>query len=349
LSTDNKYSLTGLLATTGVCLALLITVQVFVVHSLGIHWWLAIADSAAFTLITASGAMATALIFRYYQPATAGILIHAGIAGLVTWLSCALFSITMHTMQEGNESYLLFLERSMPVRVVFAILIVAFAALAQWMWNLLMERRDTIVKRTETERLIREAELMQLRQQLQPHFLFNSLNSISALTTKDPPRAREMVLQLSDFLRLTLRKDGQAAVTLEEELKQLDLYIQIERIRFAHRLRTEINVPEDCKLLALPSLLLQPLVENALKHGLYNETGEILVSVNAQCRDGDLLVTVTNPAGDDAMSGNGTGFGLSSIRRRLFLQYSRNDLLMTEKKNGLFTTTLHIPQTKVPA
>ena len=117
-------------------------------------------------------------------------------------------------------------------------------------------------------------------QQLQPHFLFNSLNSINALIGFKPDEARKMIHQLSDFLRGTLKKDDdQLQVTLNDELQHLNLYLEIEKVRFGHRLQTEISCDERSGSAKLPSMLLQPIVENAIKFGLYDTTGEVVVSL----------------------------------------------------------------------
>src|SRR6185436_1417225 len=131
-------------------------------------------------------------------------------------------------------------------------------------WFYMKTESERKQRKSDAEKLAREAELTGLRQQLQPHFLFNSLNSISALAGTKPEEARKMIQQLSDFLRGTLKKDDQQLVSLSEELQQLQLYLEIEKVRFGHRLRTEITNDERSLSLQLPSLLLQPIVENAI-------------------------------------------------------------------------------------
>ena len=127
--------------------------------------------------------------------------------------------------------------------------------------------------------MAKDAELYKLRQQLQPHFLFNSLNSISALTGSQPEKARHMINQLSEFLRGTLKKDEKQWNTLEEEMQYLELYLEIEKVRFGYRLQTNILCEEEALKLELPAMLLQPVVENAIKFGLYDTTGEVLIKV----------------------------------------------------------------------
>lgn len=192
--------------------------------------------------------------------------------------------------------------------------------------------------------MAKDAELFKLRQQLQPHFLFNSLNSISALTGSKPEKARHMIQQLSDFLRGTLKKDEQVWTTLEEELEYLELYLDIEKVRFGYRLQTKITHADEVLQMKLPSMLLQPVVENAIKFGLYDTIGEVVISINAKDVNGLLEVTVKNPYDEETLQPAGTGFGLTSIQRRLYLLFARHDLLKTTRENNLFITTINIPQ-----
>jgi LytS/YehU family sensor histidine kinase len=222
---------------------------------------------------------------------------------------------------------------------------ISIITIISWIWFYLREQQEMETRKVNMETLAREAELSSLRQQLQPHFLFNSLNSISALIVIKPEEARKMIQQLSDFLRGTIRKDDQQLVTLEEELKHLYLYLEIEKVRFGHRLRTEIDQQENTKKMTLPSLLLQPLVENAIKFGLYDTIGEITIRLAATVADNHLCISIENPFDPEtAQSKPGTGFGLNSIQRRLYLLYGRNDLLSTHQHETIFRTELKIPQ-----
>ena len=197
----------------------------------------------------------------------------------------------------------------------------------------------------DAEKLAREAELFKLRQQLQPHFLFNSLNSINALIGSRPVEARKMVQQLSDFLRGTLKKEETQWVTLQEELQYLQLYLEIEKVRFGNRLSTEVSVEEGAAQLKLPALLLQPVVENAIKFGLYDTTGETVIRISAVQQEKNLLIRVENPFDPETSSPKqGTGFGLMSVQRRLYLLFARTDLLVTAAKGNIFITTITIPE-----
>jgi two-component system, LytTR family, sensor kinase len=213
------------------------------------------------------------------------------------------------------------------------------------MWFYTLNRQQDEARKSATEKLAREAELYNLRQQLQPHFLFNSLNSINALLGSRPEQARKMIHQLSDFLRGTLRKDNQQLVSLEDELKHLELYLDIEKVRFGHRLQTAIQVQNETMNMRLPSLLLQPVVENAIKFGLYDTTGDTEIKVIATATNKHLELQVQNPYDPvTARPKQGTGFGLSSVQRRLYLLYARQDLLSTTQQDLTFITTIKIPQ-----
>jgi LytS/YehU family sensor histidine kinase len=212
-----------------------------------------------------------------------------------------------------------------------------------WYHQLEIKEQDEIKK--DAEKLAKEAELFKLRQQLQPHFLFNSLNSINALIGSRPEEARKMVQQLSDFLRGTIKKEETQWVTMQEELQYLQLYLDIEKVRFGNRLETAIETNEITNQLKLPALLLQPIVENAIKFGLYDTTGETIIKIIAAKEDNSLLITVQNPFDPETSSPQqGTGFGLKSVQRRLYLLFARNDLLNTQVKENIFTTVVKIPQ-----
>ena len=224
---------------------------------------------------------------------------------------------------------------------------ISLATLIGWLWFFIQEQQENKNRKDDAEKLLREAELSNLRQQLQPHFLFNSLNSISALAGSRPEEARKMIQQLSDFLRGTLKKDDQQLVPLSEELQHLQLYLDIEKVRFGHRLNTVIEHDDASLTVKLPSLLLQPIVENAIKFGLYDTTENITIRIIAKTDSHQLVLQIENPF-DPATSKpkQGAGFGLNSIQRRLYLLYGRNDLLSTQQKENLFITLVKIPQSK---
>jgi hypothetical protein len=325
--------------------ALLGVVQTFVLHRLGLSWKLSMADALISSFLLALTCFLAILIYRFYQPGAGKRTYRLIFAVVITGLSGELLKWTLFHLFQDNRDYLSFVSASMPVRFVFSFVILSFVTVLNWMWNNMMEQNRQETRRNEAEQLVKEAELAKLRQQLQPHFLFNSLNSISALAGSRPDEARKMIQQLSDFLRGTLKKDEQQTVTLKEELDHLRLYLEIEKVRFGHRLNIDIDVADEALNAHIPPLLLQPIVENAIKFGLYGTIDAITVSINAQVQQPGLMIEVKNPYDTQTQgTGKGTGFGLSSVQRRLFLLYSRNDLLVAERHENLFITRLKIPQ-----
>lgn len=198
-----------------------------------------------------------------------------------------------------------------------------------------------------------EAELFKLRQQLHPHFLFNSLNSINSLISTDAKQARAMLLKLSSFLRLSIRKEELKSISIQEEMESLELYLDIEKIRFGDRLEIIKDIPSALKDKFIPPFLLQPLLENAIKYGLYDTLDKVTISIILKETEYYYDFEITNPFDKNSVTPKGTGFGLEAISRRLFLLYARNDLLKSEKSPGfkkgdldIFIIHLLIPKNK---
>lgn len=320
-------------------------VQAIILHRLGLSWELSFTDSLVSNGLLAGGSLSAMMIYRFYQPGVNNkgyrFFYAIGITALVTFV----LRVSLSGIFSQDPAYIDFLGKSMPVRFVVCFLVISFVTLLYWLWSNLQERSLQQAMQTEAEKLSRDAELLKLRQQLQPHFLFNSLNSISALVASKPAEARKMIQQLSDFLRGTLKKDEQQPVRLKEELDHLNLYLEIEKVRFGHRLELERKFTDDAMEAFIPPLLLQPIMENAIKFGLYGTLDVVSISITAKTADKLLEISISNPFDEGAgNSSTGTGFGLSSVQRRLYLLFGRNDLLITEKKETSFTTILKIPQ-----
>jgi len=192
--------------------------------------------------------------------------------------------------------------------------------------------------------MLKQAELDLLKSQLNPHFLFNSLNSVSSLTITSPGQAREMINKLSDFLRYSLRNNNEKLLTLKEEVVNLKRYIDIEKVRFGDKLifSSEVEVAAEEKL--LPSLILQPLLENAIKYGVYDALNSVEVELKAVVNRGDLRVIIKNGYEDDALVKKGEGVGLTNIKKRLINIYNRIDLISITDEDNVFAVELVIPQ-----
>ena len=198
---------------------------------------------------------------------------------------------------------------------------------------------------TELKNLLTEAELKTLKFQINPHFIFNSLNSIAALTSIEPEKAREMTIMLADFLRSTLSTNLRQTVPLREEIRQLNLYAQIEKIRFGDKFTYDENVDVSLLESPVPNMIMQPLLENAIKYGVYEALEAIEIHLIVSKADGFLLLTMENDFEDDCSQRKqkGNGVGLSNIKSRLTLLFGRNDLLKITKENSKFRVILALP------
>jgi len=304
----------------------------------------ALTDSLVFGLVFLGGVFVLDRVFGIFTPKGKNLWLLFAVPFFLSLIGTLVHSYGLGWWFEDEEEYLEFLSFSFYLR--WAIL-----ALAELMVALLalvvsrLERQEEIQKReAQMLQLSKDAELAQLRQQLQPHFLFNSLNSINALVGSQPQKAREMVLQLSEFLRGTIRRDSQSWISLSEELNYLRMYLDIERVRFGHRLLVDFQLEEEAEAVKLPQLLIQPLVENAIKHGLYGLTGEVKIEVSGKREGNYFVLEVKNPFDPESTPAEGTGFGLSSVGRRLFLLFGRTDLLESGADGTQFKVKLKIPQ-----
>jgi LytS/YehU family sensor histidine kinase len=193
--------------------------------------------------------------------------------------------------------------------------------------------------------LLKEAELRALRMQINPHFLFNSLNSISALTAVDPPGARRMCVSLADFFRTSLALANRPLISVEEELSLVEAFLSIEQVRFGSRLKAILEVEDASKSCAIPSLSLQPLVENAVRHGINGlvEGGAIRLAIRVQ--GSRLIIDVENPRDPEHQSKHPRrrGLGLDNVRGRLRSLYGPAARLETVAQPASFRATLTLP------
>jgi hypothetical protein len=191
--------------------------------------------------------------------------------------------------------------------------------------------------------LAREAELRALRAQVHPHFLFNSLNSISALVTTDALRAREMCVLLAEFFRKTLALGDKLGVSLEEELSVARTYLAIEGLRLGTRLSVEEAVDDGARGLRLPPLLLQPLVENAVRHGIATRPEGGVLRIEARSDGHRVHISVENPFDPDAPHRPGAGVGLANVRRRLLAGYGDNARVDAQRSEDRFRVAISMP------
>jgi LytS/YehU family sensor histidine kinase len=231
----------------------------------------------------------------------------------------------------------------LPLVVSSGVLLFWSAAMFHYVLIAFEASQTAITRALSLEVMAREAELRALRAQIDPHFLFNSLNSISALTTTDARGARDMCVLLAAFFRNCVRLGNEDQVPLEQELEMVGNYLDIEKIRCGPRLTARVEVGQGCGSCPVPPLILQPLVENAVRHGIHSLTEGGHVEVNASCTDGTLILGVENPFDAEAARKRGAGVGLVNVKQRIRAMYGKRADFRTSASRGLYRAELRLP------
>lgn len=315
----------------------------WVLYQAGLASRVALYDSVISNILLAGAGVLVAVTLQYYLPDRKKYSYLVGLCASLAFVWVAVSRGILFLVLKEGPGYFSFFSQSLLIRGAIGFVMISCIALIAVLWYTLQDQQETEKRKGEAESLAKDAELTALRQQLQPHFLFNSLNSINALVLTQPQKARSMIQQLSDFLRGTLRKDQREWTTLDDELEHLQLYLEIEKVRFGHRLSSQVT--NEAAGAQLPAMLLQPVVENAIKFGLYDTTEPVTISIHAIMENNYLILQVCNPY--DAQTSapqKGTGFGLRSVQRRLYLLFARQDLLKATAGDEKFVTTIKIPQ-----
>ncbi len=334
-------------------IVLLLILIVFAIHAYVLHNVMHFAgpvsleESGCSTILLSLSAWGIILLMRNY-PTTAAIIPYAlfvamlisVVATIAQWETLKWWVVT------DNAEYKPWLVHTLPVRFIITWILSSWIATNSALLKNINTLDTRFQQKTDASVLLKEAELFKLRQQLQPHFLYNSLNSISALIMIAPDKAQEMIGKLSDFLRSSVKRESEETLPVSEELVYIQSYLDIESIRFGDRLQVHIE-KDYTDNAAIPPFLLQPILENAIKFGLYGNTGTVSIIIHIELDGPMLMLTITNPYDADMQPPKGTGFGLEGIQRRLYLMYARTDLLETKKDEKYFTTILKIPQPNV--
>jgi two-component system, LytTR family, sensor kinase len=285
--------------------------------------------------------------FRFFNlgeikaPTLISNLLVSGAISISLWALITKFIMTLVIPEEAG--YLKYWDATFPYRIGSGVFIYCLVVLSYFLFVSLSNLSEKKAKEARLESLVKETELKMLRSQINPHFLFNSLNSISFLTITDPEKARDMVIKLSEFMRYALSKKDEQPVTLRSELENLRLYLEIEKVRFGDRLFIEENIEENSLETKMPVMLLQPLYENAVKHGVYESTEGVWIKTEAKVIDNHLKFTIINSYDASPSSKKGTGTGLVNVERRLELFFGNKASIRAEKEDGIYTVTLYIP------
>lgn len=308
---------------------------------------ISIFDSVIYTLVLAGLGLSLWYPTRYIhlEKIKTSKLIGTHLVGAVIttiiWLSIGYY--LMNTFLTFTVKYENFIYNTLPWRFFIGILFYALITSFYYMIIYYTGFQERVIKESELKNLVTEAELRSLKFQINPHFIFNSLNSMSALTEIDPKRARSMILKLAEFLRFILATNEKEKNTLKEELKNIKLYLEIERVRFEDKFEYVEEIADDCWAMEIPSMILQPLFENAIKHAVYETFDIVTLSLKAKSENNYLNLILENNYDESSTPRKGTGVGLRNIEERLQLIYREANLMEVNKGNGIFRVSLFIP------
>ncbi len=248
----------------------------------------------------------------------------------------------------GNDDiFMNFLAEALVVKVLTGVLIYFLLISVDYLILNFEEMQEQAEHEASLSAMLRDAELNMLRSQIRPHFLFNSLNSVSALTLSNPQAAQDMIIKLSEFMRHSLTLGAETMNSLDDELYHVGLYLDIEKVRFSDRMKIEKSIDPKCGKMMLPAMILQPLLENAVKHGVNTMLTLCIITLKAECNESYLGISISNNFDPDAVPLKGTGTGLSNVKKRMTAIYGRTDLLVSKTSDETFEVKLHIPVQRV--
>jgi two-component system sensor histidine kinase AlgZ len=265
----------------------------------------------------------------------------AGLVALLLWLAAA-YGWAVWLLEPGDP-YREAAAGTMPLLVFAGAIGILLAVLGHYLAGAFQRSRAAERRALELQVLAREAELKSLRAQLDPHFLFNSLNSVAALIGQDATAARQMCFLMAQFFRKSLTLAREQAIPLAEEISLVETFLAIERVRFGERLRSRFEVAEEVREVCVPPLVLQPLVENAVHHGVAHlvEGGEVCVI--ARRINGLLEIVVENPCDPDRPPSRGTGMGIANVRSRIETLCGNRASVDVEAREDFFRVSILLP------
>ncbi|MFY0627906.1 MAG: histidine kinase [Reichenbachiella sp.] len=307
---------------------------------------IAAADSLVYNLLfaaIANGIWYVVSFANLSKDETALFTTHTVSAFITILIWSTLSNAILNIIFINNEAYLSFDRDTLIWRMIIGLLYYGIVALIFYLIKYYQDMQERTHRELELQSLLKDAELRMLKSQINPHFIFNSLNSINALTLSKPESAREMVIKLSEFLRYSLGKETIEMNTLEQEIQNVSHYLDIEKVRFGNRLQFEKMVSEDCMKIKVPNLILQPLFENAIKYGVHDSIETITIQLNCQPNDDSLKISIINNFDNEALTAKGEGIGLENVRKRLSLVFGGSNLLEIKKQENQFEVIINIP------
>lgn len=315
----------------------------------GLTWWQAFVVSVPLCLLYAFVCMAAwypclatplerSSVPRFLVTHVLGAIVASGL-----WIIAARLLARMLIGFEGFSGIVFQLSKDFPLLFGTGVLLYLLAVGFHYVLLAVEASRQAEARVMQASLLARDAELRALKAQVNPHFLFNSLNSISALTASDPTKAREMCVLLGDFLRRTLGLGEKLAIPLAEEMSLIHAFLAVEKIRYGDRLHMEESIDQAALDAEVPPLLLQPLVENAIVHGVANLIEGGWIRLTIQQRDGVLNVEIQNQFDPEAPRRRRNGVGLENVRQRLQARFAGHATFVAAANDDRFRVAITLP------
>ncbi len=226
---------------------------------------------------------------------------------------------------------------------VVGIFLFSIFAMSYRMMILSQSYADKAASEEKLRTALTETKLSALKAYVNPHFLFNSLNSVNALITIEPEKARVMLVNLSEYFRYSLKQKDNTFIPFKDELHYTLTYFEIEKLRFADRIRLNTEIDEDAELFDVPVMILQPIFENIIKHAVSGSLGMITIDFKVKVEGEFLRISLLNNYDEDSIVNKGTGIGFSTTAQRLALLYDKKDLFSYSRNDGNFKLWLDIP------
>ena len=279
-------------------------------------------------------------------PSARSLRWHIAAFVFVPVLHIALYALFLHAVDGDERPYVSTSIMLMKSGLFFRFLTYAFLLATSYSIDYYRHHKERELNTSRLEAKLVEAQLQALRSQIHPHFLFNTLNAISSLMHKDVEAADEAISRLADLLRATLEVNGAQEVTLRQELDLLTQYIEIEKLRLGERLIVAMDIQQEANEAMVPNLLLQPIVENAVRYGVATQSRTGTVTVGARCTENGLEIRVSDD-GPGLPEQFEEGIGLGNTKARLKQLYRMNQsFLMTKGPSGGLCVTIQIPLRK---
>jgi two-component system, LytTR family, sensor kinase len=272
------------------------------------------------------------------------ILQHTSEAVIISLVWTAVCYFTISVLFAADQMYVEKSYSALPVTFIFGIVFYALITLFYYLVIYYRNLQEKIKNEGTLQTLIKEAELSLLKSQINPHFLFNSLNSISSLTISNPAEAREMIIKLSDFLRHSIGHKEQQLTSIIDEIEHIKVYLEIEKIRFGERLQFQFNVNPECSQFQIPVMLLQPLFENAIKHGVYESIDPTMIILSCSPLSKGIIVKISNNFDPESPPRKGNKMGIKNVENRLKLIYQTDNLIKINRYENTFEVELFIPK-----